>query len=599
MPGEAELTLANNGRRANKWSFLPAFLPSSKVIKPVMSAAGCSMVYMARVLTFTKDDLKGAAGARSFERGLDYLRDVEDLDVASTQITACVYGSSKYRVCLAFGDEVLSGSCTCPYGQEGFFCKHCVAVGLAVLEMGEDLPVLIEATRAERQALESWLESLSKKELLAELLGLLGEEPDLRRRFELRAASVNLDAVTVRRAVQELILLPRRGYVEYSEAYAYANDVHRAAAAIDDLTEAGGAADAIGIAREAVALLTEAVEHVDDSSGVVGDATHELLAVHLRACEAVPPDPVSLGDYLAGLLLHSDYGFGPDLADYTRLLGDKGFAAARERIEAAYSRNPQDWQARNLMESLARAEGDVDALIAIYAAHLDDRGWNHLRIAEELDENGRGGEALVWAERGLAEAANPDQRLADYLASRYAAAGRGDDVLSLRRDRFRDERTLASYQALRGAAKDSGAWPAERAEALALLGKDVHRSSGRVSWGWDGPVLVDALLDDGDLDAAWEAAKDAASDAQWLRLADASAATRPIDALAVYMRAIAPLKSMTGDRVYHRMASLLLSARACHETLGTTDKFARYMTGLRLDQKRKRNLIKILDQKGL
>ena len=127
----------------------------------------------------------------------------------------------------------------------------------------------------------------------------------------------------------------------------------------------------------------------------------------------------------------------------------------------------------------------------------------------------------------------------------------------------------------------------------------MHRSSGRVSWGWDGPVLVDALLDDGDLDAAWEAAKDAASDAQWLRLADASAATRPIDALAVYMRAIAPLKSMTGDRVYHRMASLLLSARACHETLGTTDKFARYMTGLRLDQKRKRNLIKILDQKGL
>src|SRR5580704_11986582 len=232
-----------------------------------MSAAGCSMVHMARLLTFTKDDLKGAAGARSFERGLDYLRDVEDLDVASTQITACVYGSSKYRVRLAFGDEVLSGSCTCPYSQEGFFCKHCVAVGLAVLELGEDLPVLIEATRAERQALESWLESLSKKELLAELLGLLGEEPDLRRRFELRAASVNLDAVTVRHAVQELILLPRRGYVEYSDAYAYANDVHRAAAAIDDLTEAGGAADAIGIAREAVALLTEAFEHVDDSSG--------------------------------------------------------------------------------------------------------------------------------------------------------------------------------------------------------------------------------------------------------------------------------------------------------------------------------------------
>jgi hypothetical protein len=468
-----------------------------------------------------------------------------------------------------------------------------------VLETGDDLPVLIEATRAERHALESWLESLSKEELLAELLGLLDEEPDLRRRFELRAAAVNLDAVTVRRAVQDLIMLPRRGYVEYGEAYAYANDVHRAAAAIDDLTEAGGAADAIGIAREAVALLTEAFEYVDDSSGVVGEAAHELLAVHLRACEAAPPDPVSLGDYLAGLLLHSDYGSGPELADYAALLGEQGFAAVRERIEAAYTRNPQDWQARSLMESLARAEGDVDALIAIFAAHLDDRGWNHLRIAEELDENGRGGEALGWAERGLAEAAHPDERLVDYLASRYAAAGRADDVLSLRRDRFRDERTLASYKALRDAATESGVWPAERAEAVALLGKDVRPSLARVSWGWDGPVLVDALLDDGDLDAAWEAAKDAASDAQWLRLADASTATRPADALAVYMRAIAPLKNLTGDRVYYRMATLLLSARACHETLGTADRFARYLTVLRLDLKRKRNLIKILDQKGL
>ena len=39
--------------------------------------------------------------------------------------------------------------------------------------------------------------------------------------------------------------------------------------------------------------------------------------------------------------------------------------------------------------------------------------------------------------------------------------------------------------------------------------------------GLGGPVLVDALLDDGDLDAAWAAAKDGATDEQWLRLADA------------------------------------------------------------------------------
>jgi hypothetical protein len=88
--------------------------------------------------------------------------------------------------------------------------------------------------------------------------------------------------------------------------------------------------------------------------------------------------------------------------------------------------------------------------------------------------------------------------------------------------------------------------------------RNPHR---RASWAWSGPVLVDALLDDGDLDAAWAAAKDAASEPQWLRLADASVTSRPADALAVYHRTIGSLKTQTGDDNYRRIASLLRSVR--------------------------------------
>ena len=42
------------------------------------------------------------------------------------------------------------------------------------------------------------------------------------------------------------------------------------------------------------------------------------------------------------------------------------------------------------MESLLKAEGDIDALVAFYSAHLDDRGQQHLTIARLLDEAGRG-----------------------------------------------------------------------------------------------------------------------------------------------------------------------------------------------------------------
>ncbi len=560
------------------------------------------MVRMAVSPAFTEADIKRAAGDRSFARGLEYLGAVEDIYIGSKEITASVYGNGEYRVSLAFGDEEgLTGDCTCPYGREGFFCKHCVAVGLAVLKMGDDLPRQIEASRAGWHALESWLESLSKEELLAELLTALGEHRDLRRSFELRAASVNADAVAVRRAVRDLIVLPRRGYVSYDEAYGYARDVHKAATAIGDLIVAGGAEDAIGIAREAIDLLAEAHEFVDDSSGEVGGAASELLEMHLRACEAAPPDPASLADYLADQLLHDDWGLAPDLSDYTAMLGDTGLAAVRARIAAAYAANPQDWRAKSLMEAVAKAAGDVDAVVAILAADLDSRGWQYLRIARELDEAGRGDEALAWAERGLRDAEQADQRLADYLAGRYAAAGRLDDARKLRSDRFRAERTLANYQALRQAATELGAWPAQRGEALALLRKDARHLRVAVPWAWRGPVLVDALLDDGDLDAAWAAAKEAqaTTDDQWLRLADALAGTRPAEALAAYLRVIASLKQCTGNDVYQRIATLLRAARTCHEALGTVPEFRRYVAALRTEQKRKRNLMKILDQHDL
>ena len=57
------------------------------------------------------------------------------------------------------------------------------------------------------------------------------------------------------------------------------------------------------------------------------------------------------------------------------------------------------------MEELLRAEGDVDALIALNTADLLPSGYTHLLIAHELYQAGRAGEALEWAERGLREAA--------------------------------------------------------------------------------------------------------------------------------------------------------------------------------------------------
>lgn len=67
----------------------------------------------------------------------------------------------------------------------------------------------------------------------------------------------------------------------------------------------------------------------------------------------------------------------------------------------------------------------------------------------------------------------------------------------------------------------------------------------------------------------------------------------------MYLALIEPLTSMTGDGTYRQIARLLLSIRDCHQRLGTMAEFTRYLTVLRMGQKRKRNLMKILDQNGL
>lgn len=179
--------------------------------------------------------------------------------------------------------------------------------------------------------------------------------------------------------------------------------------------------------------------------------------------------------------------------------------------------------------------------------------------------------------------ANPGHANARHLTGSLAGPT-ADAALRERRARHRAEQSLDSYRALRATARQSGTWDSERISALAQL---------------QPPVLVDALLDDGDLNYAWEVLPDDAPEEQRLRLADASVTARPERALREYLAVIEPLSRQTGDAAYGRLVRLLGQARACHEALGTTDEFTRYMAGLRETCKRRRNLIARLDQAGL
>ena len=69
-------------------------------------------------------------GVRSFERGVEYQAQgrVGALAVYQATITAVVHGTEEYSVRLWVEEGDLVSECTCPMGEEGYFCKHAVAV---------------------------------------------------------------------------------------------------------------------------------------------------------------------------------------------------------------------------------------------------------------------------------------------------------------------------------------------------------------------------------------------------------------------------------------------------------------------------------------
>ncbi|MCX4516001.1 hypothetical protein OHA27_38535 [Streptomyces sp. NBC_01619] len=553
---------------------------------------------------FSEGELRALAGVRSFERGLGYLDAVSGVEVGDGAVTAVVYGTDVYEVELTLGEGTgVLGWCGCPYGQEGNFCKHCVAVGLTVLRHAQEIPRQRAAAKARASGLEAWLTALSRDELLALVREQVAGDRELHRRLELRAAASRCDLGTVRERVLALIdprPFARYGYVEYADAAGYARQVAEAADALRALTAAGQATQAAGLAEEAIGALGKVYGEIDDSDGMVGQAAHAVVDAHLHACRGARPDPQRLAAWLVDHVL----GDGSDVTDldpldYADVLGPAGLARMRQLAEKARRRSPRGWAEQCLMERLVKAEGDVDALVALYAKDLLPSGATHLHIAEELDAAGREDEALAWAERGLrdcAQEAHVDGRLVDYVCARYMRANRMTEVVSLRRDRLRAERSLAAYQQLRTAAGAAGCWGSEREAALTILREDARQGrSGR----YGGSVLMDALLDDQDVDAAWREASGGAGDRQWQQLADLSREARPADALTVYLRLVEQLKEPTGDRVYEHMARLLLGARDCHRALDTLNDFTAYLAVLRADLKRRRKLMTILDRHGL
>ena len=569
----------------------------------------------------TRRRLRDIAGARYFERGEEYFDDgaVLSLRADGAGIQAVVEGARRYRVRLRLQDGALDYDCSCPLGHEGAFCKHCVAAGLA-WRAGEAEETEIEFGEED---LRAHLLGLAREELVSLLIEQAEEDDRLHRRLMLRAARAapgDPDLSVWKDALDDA--LDTDDYFDYRGAYDYVAGVEDVIESLEEMLRAGQAESVIQLAEHGLGEVERSLEHVDDSDGWMGGMLDRLQELHLAACRSAPPDPVDLAERLFEAETDSSFDtFHRAAFVYADILGEAGLAAYRRMAEAEWAKIPalkpgeddphrdgRRFRITTVMEALAETSGDLAALVAVMSRDLSSP-YAFLKIAELYHDAGDPDLALDWAERGWRafEGGRRDGRLRDFIADAYQRRGRRDEAVALMWEAFVEEQRLDTYRELERHGRRAKQWPDWREKALALvrerIGNETVESPDRPVWmrapSRDNSLLVEIFLHEGDPEAAWrEAEAGGCSPGLWLRLAERRQATHPEDAIRIYKAHITALLGDTGERVYKEAVGFIAKIEALLVRSGQAAKFRPFLEEIRATHRRKRNLMKMLDQEG-
>jgi len=567
-----------------------------------------------------EDLLCDLAGEVYFDRGVHYFEQgrVRDLAQYDEHITAEVIGTETYQVHLWLQDHELLSRCSCPLGVDGLFCKHCVAVGLAWIDEPPPYRPAGDAPAKMGTTMDDVRQYLARQEhdtLVQMILNQAMEDSTWREKLLMRAASSHpggADINTFRRALQNAITTG--DFVDYYEAASYAEAVQNAVDGLEDLLDQGYASEVVELSEEAIRLLEDALNHVDDSDGNLNLIMDQLPELHHQACEVAHPDPRALATRLFHLELESGFGFFTNaLATYADILGDEGRAAYRQLVDAEWQKLPaisrqnnphfdyRHHKLRRMKESLVAAMGDLDELVAVMAQDLSQPS-RYLQIAQLYDNAGQIEEAIHWAEDGL-EAFQDSYtgQLGDFLVAAYEQQGRYEEAIDIVWQDFSRSPSLHLYQKLQQQAEKADAWDDWREEALALIRDKLQDPDNQRTYsyryGQTGySLLVEILLWEGDVDQAWrEAQQGGCNPTLWQRLAELRAAEHPEDALAVYSDQIEPLINQTNNDAYRHAIELLLKVKTLMVRLDRKAEFEESMARLKAKYRRKRNFIKFLN----
>jgi len=562
---------------------------------------------------FGRQAVEAMADRRSFERGLLYAANgrVGKRMVTESSVTAKVRGASPYKVELRIDGEEPAFECSSPFGLEGRFCKHAVAVALvttgAVADGDEPAEVPID--------IRAYLAGLDHEALVELLVERAAEDDLFDARLRMSAARSNAGEPPIavfKHAIDNAFII--RDYVDYRGMYDYASNIDSVLGSLRDLLGDGQADAVISLAEHAIDRAEDALGRVDDSDGYMSGIAERLQGLHRDACAAARPEPVALARDLFERERHSGdlEAFSNAAATYAELLGAEGLAEYRRLAQPEWEGfallgpgqegrwSPGRFRITQIMETLAELTGDVDAVAEVLARDQSS-AYQFVRIAELYSKAARYDDALAWAEKGLSIHGGSDSRLIEAAAEGYHRAGRGADAVRIAWEAFDAAPALRSYRQLAEQSTRAGLWPEWHVKALTLLRERIAQGP---AGGWavarpDSSTLVEVLLHDGEVQLAWAEARAAGCRRElWLELARRREREHPLEAILVWQGEIEHVIGVKNNRAYAEAVDLIVRVRRLLLAAGREADFPPYITKLRATHKPKRNLMELFDERS-
>ncbi|MDO5495936.1 MAG: SWIM zinc finger family protein, partial [bacterium] len=557
------------------------------------------------------------AGTTVYDRGRAYLPRVKGLALTATHATARIRGTVTYRVSLTWHARTPDGDCTCPHFASGFFCKHLVALGLAVLASlpPDDAPTSATSTPAGEGA--SGASSLSAGP--GPEAGNPALTPSAHGSPSSGEGGAGGGGAVVDEELKEYFLREAReagrthGYVDYWRAPDVAGGLD---SVLDELEEAldRGLADT---AAPALLRLTTRIRAItlnaDDSDGFLGAAGQWAADLYARACREGNPDGLKLGKWLAKFRGETPGWPEMALADFGDSLGEKGLAAYRRSVEAmarvveeekgvsVSERKYDRSEVEKMQIELADLDGDVDAAVALLAGseylHYDG-------IIDRLEAAGRQREAMAWLDRAVeAGRIRVDSGLGygvvvsfDRAVSMYLADGREEDARAMAWGLFTADAAPAKFDAwVRLGSQIGGSALAARYAAEALAWVDAQE--------WQvGVKPIELALHLGDHERAWEAADRWGAGYRAQTLADMDPQPRPAAALEAYRGLLGrAMESWGGQGAAQEAVAMMRKMRALAALVGAEARAEvdREIAEIRAEYRRRPTLMAAMERAGL